>query len=103
MMPCRLPDKLYPHLLLLVVREHVDNTVDGAGRILGMQSSQDQVTGLGGRNGGTDSFRVTHFAYQDDVRIFTEAGPEAAGKALGIAAYFPLVNDGINMDCAYIR
>jgi hypothetical protein len=67
--------QLYPYLLLLVIREHVDDTVHGAGRVLGMQSSQYQVTGLGSRNGGADGFRVTHFAYQDDVRVFTEAGP----------------------------
>ena len=47
--------QLNPHLLLLMRREHVDHTIDGLGRVLGVERSEDEVAGLRSGQGGVIS------------------------------------------------
>ena len=57
-----------------------------------MQRAEHQVAGLGRRQGQTDGLQVTHFADQDDVRVFAQRGAQRLGKAQGISMDLALID-----------
>ncbi len=56
-------------LVLLIGGEHVDDPVDGLGRVVGVQRGEHQVAGLGQGEGEGDRLEVAHLADQDDVGV----------------------------------
>ena len=81
-----LDDKLGADLLLLVGREGVDDAVDRAGRAGGVQRGEDQVAGLGRRDGGLHRLEVAHFADQDHVRVLAQAAAQRLGEGRHVDA-----------------
>ena len=57
-----------------------------------MQGREDEVAGLSRCQGCLDRLTVTHFADQDDIRVFTEDGAKAVRVCPCILADFSLVN-----------
>ncbi|MFM1944769.1 MAG: hypothetical protein RI897_3751 [Verrucomicrobiota bacterium] len=79
--------------ILLVGWEDVDDTVDGFGGALGMECAEDEVTGTGGGEGEFDGFEVTHFADEDDIRVFAEGAAEGGGEGAGMDSDFAVVDE----------
>ena len=79
---------------LLICGEHVDETVDGFPRVVGVEGTEDEETGFCGGESELDGFEVTHFPYEDDVRIFAKGGFESDGEAFGVFWDFALGDGG---------
>lgn len=90
--------ELDTHLLLLVGREDVDDSVDGLRRILSMERGKNEVSCFRCRDGGRDRFEVAHFADENDVGILAEHPLERLGEALRVDADLPLVDDALVRD-----
>ncbi len=87
------PGKHGAHLILLVGGEHVDDPVDGLGRILGVQRPKYQVPGLRGRKGHGDGLEVTHLADEDHVRVLTQNTAKSFGERHRVLTDLALVDD----------
>ena len=57
-------------LVLLIDRKNVEQAVEGAGGVAGVQGAEDEVAGFRGGDGERDGLKVAHFADHDDVGIF---------------------------------
>lgn len=75
-------------LVALVEGEDVEDAVEGAGGVAGVEGPEDEVPGFGGGDGELDRFEVPHFSHDDDVGVFAEGGAEGAGEGLGMEADF---------------
>ena len=73
-------DELDPHLLLLVRREDVDDSVDRLRRVLRVQGREDEVAGLGRRQRRRDRLEVAHLTDEDHVGVLAERGLRARPK-----------------------
>ena len=62
-----------PDLLLLGMWVGVDDAVDGLRRRVGVQGGEDEVTGLGCRQGRRDRFRVPHLSHDQHIRVLTQS------------------------------
>ena len=87
--------QLHADLGLLLGGENVHDTVHGVRCGVGMESRKDQVTGLGGDQGGFNGGKGAHFADQNDIGVFPEDGTEAVGIGTGVLAYLALVDDAL--------
>ena len=58
-----------------------------------MDGAEDQVPGLRGGKGGLNGLQIPHLPHQNHVRVLPEGGPQPGGKAPGIPAHLPLVDD----------
>lgn len=105
--------ELQEYLVLLTLREVLQDAVGGLDDISGVERREDEMAGLCGRDGGMDGIRVAHLTYQDNVGVLSESGPESCGKAGAIPPYlalddkrlvaFVLVLDGVfNRDDAFL-
>ena len=68
--------ELDPDLLLPEGREHVDDSVDRLSGVVGVQGREDEVAGLGQRQGELDGLEVAHLADQEDVGVLAEGGAQ---------------------------
>ena len=59
---------------------HIDESCDGARRVVGVQGAEHQVTGEGGVDGDVGGFKVADFTDHDDVRRLTEHGSQSVGE-----------------------
>ena len=84
-----------PHLVLLVRREHRDDSVDRLGRVERVQRRQHEVAGLGGDERRLDRFHVAHFADQNHVRVLAQRAAQAGGVVERVEADFALRHDGL--------
>ena len=84
--------ELHAHLLLLVGREGVNDSVDGAGGARGVQGAEHQVAGLCGADGGLDGLEVTHFADEDHVRVLSQRALQRLGERGDVDAQLALVD-----------
>ena len=82
-------------LRLLICGEHVDETVDGLPRVVGVQGAENEEPGLCCGEGEGDCFQVPHFTHEDDVGILAEGGAESVGETGGLDGDFALGNDGL--------
>ena len=80
-------------LVLGVLWEDIDDTVDGGAGGVGMEGAEDDVTGFGSFNGGMDGFEIAHFTDEDHVGIHTERAADALFEAGDIDANFALVEE----------
>ena len=83
--------KLGSDLVLRLLREDIDDTVDGAGGAVGVQRAEHHVTGFSGLDGGMDGLEVTHFAHQDHIRVHAQRAADAFLEAADIDADLALV------------
>ena len=67
-------------LLALIVRQRIDDAIDGLGGAGGMQGPQHQVPGFGGRHGHGNGFGVAHFTDQDNVGVFAHRARTPSAK-----------------------
>ena len=61
--------ELDPDLFLPEGGEHVDDSVDRLGRIVGVQGREDKVARFGQGRGELDGLQVAHLADQEDVGV----------------------------------
>ena len=73
--------ELGPHLLLLVRRERVDDTVDRLRRARRVQRAEDEVARLGRGDRGSDRLEVAHFADEDHVRVLSQRAADRLREA----------------------
>ena len=71
-------------LALLLRREDVDDPVDRLCRVVRVQRPEDEVAGLGDREGGCDRLEIAHLADLDDVGILAKRGSQGAGEVVGV-------------------
>src|SRR6185436_13356459 len=95
----RLTDDAFEHqrelranLRLLMRREHVDDTVDGRGRRVGVQGRKSQVAGFGDAQRRLDGLHVAHFADEHDIRVFTKRGAQGGGETLRVVVNLALID-----------
>src|SRR5262249_37216306 len=81
--------------VLLLGREHVNDTVYGFGGTGSMKGSEDQVTGAGSDQGQFDGFKVAQLTDQDDVRIFAQSSAQSRSKGFGMYARFPMIYQAV--------
>jgi len=86
--------ELHTHLLLLVRRKDVDDTVDALGGIGSVKGGKDEMSRLRSGYCGADGFEIPHFSHQDNVRILPESPFESFRKGGGIGPHFPLMDYG---------
>ncbi len=79
-------------LLLLVGGKDVDDAVDGSLGPRGVQGAEDDVPGLGRRDGRLDGLQVAHFAHHDHVGVLPQRPPDRLGEAGHVHADLPLVD-----------
>ena len=60
-----------------------------------MQRAEDQVAGLGGRDGRGDRLLVAHLADEDHVGVLAQGAPQALGEGRDVDADLTLVDDGL--------
>ena len=77
--------ELHPDLLLLVRREHVDDTVDRLGSVLGVQRPEDKVAGFSSGQRSRDRLEVTHLTHEDDVGVLTQHVLRSASAKLCVS------------------
>src|SRR5208337_2034986 len=83
------------NLRLLVRWEHVNNTVDGGGRGIGVQRREGQVAGFRDAQRRFDRFQVAHFSDQHNVRVFAQGGAQRVGERMRIGVYLALVHQAL--------
>ncbi len=76
--------ELRTHLLLLIRRENVDDSVDRLHATIGVQRGKAEVTGLGNGQCRFDCFQITQLAQQDNVRVLTEDVFQGILKRMGV-------------------
>src|SRR5690606_29461885 len=64
--------ELHANLLLLVLREYVNNPIHGLQGIDGVQGGKHQVPSFGGGNRKVDRFKIAHFADQNHVWVLAK-------------------------------
>ena len=69
-----------PDLVLLIGRENIDNAINRFRRARGMQRSEDEVTSCGGGQRQLNRLQITHFADQEDIRVFSQGAAERISK-----------------------
>ena len=62
-----------------------------------MQCAKDKVTCFGGCQCQLNGFKVAHFPYKYDVRVFTQGGSERVGETLGVGAQLALADHRVFM------
>ena len=70
--------------------DHSVEDIDGAGCV---ERGEDEVTGLGGHQGGVDGFGVAHFTDTDDVGVLPEDVAEGGVEILYVDEDFLLDDD----------
>ncbi len=83
---------LHPDLLLLGGGEHVDQSVDGRGSVLGVEGGEDEVAGLGRRQRGPDRLEVAHLAHEDHVGVLAERAAQRLREARRVGPDLTLVD-----------
>ena len=58
-----------------------------------MQGAEDQMAGHRRFHGQGNGFQITHLADHDDIRVFAQGSTQGRGKAVGMCADFPVVDD----------
>ena len=79
-------------LLALIDGEDVEDTVQGARGVAGMEGAENQVTSFGSGDGEGDGFEVAHFTDHDDVGVLTERATKSGGEGFGVGVDFALVD-----------
>ena len=59
---------------------HVHKASEGAGSVVGVNGTEDKVSGHGGLNRAGSSFRVANFADQNHVRVMSEDTAKPGGE-----------------------
>ena len=86
-----------PGLLVLMGREEVDDPVHGLGCVEGVDGGEDEVAGLGRRQGGLHGFLVAHLADEDHVRVLSQDTTEGATEGGGVHSDLALIDDRITV------
>ena len=86
--------QLDPHLLLLERRKHVDDALYRLRSVLGMQSGEDQVPGLGRCQCRGYGLEITDLTYQDHIGILTQDMFECCLETVGVGSNLTLIDDG---------
>ena len=60
---------------------HVNEAGYRAGRVVGMEGGEDEVTGEGSLNGDLGGFGVSSFTHQDAIGVLPEERPEEASES----------------------
>ena len=83
-------------------RPHINQTVDGAWGVVGVDGGENQMPGQGGSDGNLCSLRISNFSHHDDIGRLTEEGSQGPGKGetnffihLNLIDPFHVVLDGI--------
>ena len=84
-------------LTVLVGREEIDDPVDRLRRRGGVQGREDEVPGLGRRQGREHRLRVAHLPDEDDIGVLAENHPHGAGERLGVESDLSLVDGGVGI------
>ena len=66
--------ELDPDLVLPPGGEDVDDAVDRLGGVVGVQGREDEVAGLGQREGELNGLEVAHLTHQQDVGVLAQGG-----------------------------
>ena len=77
-------------LVSLIGGEDVEDAVEGACGVTGVEGAEDEVTGFGGGDGELDGFEVAHFTDHDDVGVFAKGASESGCEASGMGVDFAL-------------
>ena len=87
--------ELHANLALLVLREHVDNPVDGTGGADGVQGGKNQLARFRGGHRGGDGLVVAHLPNQNHVGGLPQRRAERRDISGGVARDFPLAHDAL--------
>src|SRR5690349_6897301 len=75
---------------MLVRRKDIEQPVECAGSISGMERSQNQMSSLRGRDRERDCLKVAHFTEHDHIWIFTKRSTERGSERAGVSVHFAL-------------
>ena len=84
--------ELHTDLGLLAGRKHIHHAVHRLGSGTGVQSAEDEVTGLRGGDGQLNGFQVAHLSDQDHVGVFPQGCSECISKAASVLIELTLVH-----------
>jgi hypothetical protein len=84
-----------PNLLVLLVREELDDAADRLGGIDGVQRREDEMARLGRLHGGLRRLGVAHLADQDDVGILAQCAAQRLAERGGVEPDLTLVDDAL--------
>jgi len=87
--------QIHEQLLVLILREHVDDTVESLGCVVGVQGGNAQVTRASQGDRRLHGLPIPDLTDHDNVRRLTHRALERAGIGLGIQAQLTLVDDGL--------
>ena len=77
---------------VLIGREDVDDSVDGALGAGGVQRGEDDVAGFGRGDGRLDRLQVSHLADEDHVGVLSQGAANRLGETGHVNADFALVH-----------
>src|ERR687897_3733 len=83
------------HLVPLVRWEEVYQAVDGLGCVQGVERTEDQVAGLGRREGHLGAFGVPDLPYEYHVGVLPKHAPQGPSKGGRIRTHLALVYDAL--------
>ena len=78
-----------------LIGEEVDNSIHRLIGVIGMQSRQTEMSGLGKCNGVLHRLRVTNLANQDHIGCLTQGIDQRIIKGLGIDTHLTLSDDAL--------
>ena len=78
-------------LLLFLLVEHAEDTVDRLAGIDRVQCAHDQMAGFRGGHADLDGFAVAHFADENDLGSLAQRGAQSGGEGAEVVAHFALV------------
>ena len=74
----------------MIDRENVEQAIERARRIAGVQRAEHQVSRFRGGDGERDRFQVAHFTDHDHIRIFTERAAQRRAERARVRVHFAL-------------
>ncbi len=85
--------ELRANLRLLIRGKHVNDTVDGLHRRIGVQGSEAKVAGLRCNQGRLNGFQIPHFADKDHVGVLAQDVLERLLERFRVSAHLALVDE----------
>ena len=86
--------ELDPDLLLAEGREHVDDSVDGLGGVVGVERREHQVAGLGQRQCELDRLEVAHLTHEQNIGVLPQRRAQSPLERRAVEADLALVHRG---------
>src|SRR5258707_8963513 len=84
-------------LCLLRGREDVDDAMNRAGHVAGVQSREDEMAGFRGGQSDRNGLQVAHLADQDHIGILAQGSAERGGERRSVASDLDLLDNRLDV------